>query len=505
MNIAQTTWPKTRPNLALALRSGATGGTVLNSWVFLLCLLGLIIVFADGLSRPSAIEAQEASAQPLSYEPYLGGSVFAFAMLPLMACYAGRAHLSKKEALLLWFVLCTVAYAKDFSYINVPGTKIFVTDIVLAVLTLSLLRFLRTDSQLLGRFTWLAVVAFVLAGMLAATRGLLSGQDKTLVMRDSAIAVYALFLPVGFLLVSSWDAVKRFFVFFAMGAVFSSVNGLAWFIAQPGQRRYLDYGPYVLISFLGVVVLATNRTLRPATGWLLASLLSIGIVMASARSIYVILGLVLAGTIFVGPSGGFRLHARNLRLIVWVGLFAAGLVWITSLTETGAKFLQSAGEDIVSGSVDYSEDDNANFRILAWLEAAHRFSEQPLVGEGYGIPFTFELSDSDPRPHNTYLTILYKMGLLGFLPLLWILLSFYWKGWQTLRFLHGGPEALLLYVLLIGQTVMSCFGLLNLLLESPFLACMFWLILGVGFRIILLSRMPRESSFTLFSHGTAEA
>jgi O-antigen ligase len=487
------TWRPARGIAGFVRSTHSARRSGLNVWLLFICLAGLVIVWADGLSRPSAIESQESAIEPLTYEPYHGAFVFASVMLPLVFCYAAVQNVSRKEALLLWFVLCTTAYAKDFSYISVPGSKIFITDIVLMLLMMCLVR-QRSKLVELGRWPLLAFAGFVVAGLTGAVRGLVAGQDKMLVLRDSAIFVYAFFLPVGFVLASSWEAVERVLLFFLLGAGFSSMNALAWFFVQPGQRRYLDYGPYVLISFLLTVILTTNRILPPLTGWLLSALFGIGVALAGARTVEVILLLLAIAMVFVGPSGRFRLGVRNLRFLLWLGLFLTCVLVVLSSTKFGANFLQSAGEDLVSGTVNYSEDDNANFRLLAWLEALHRFSEQPMTGEGFGIPFTFELSDLDPRPHNTYLTVLYKMGLIGLAPLLALLFWLHWQGWKTLRSLKREREALFLYALLVAQLAMAAFGLLNLLLESPFLACIYWLILGMGIRLLQWTRCDHQSS-----------
>ena len=274
----------------------------------------------------------------------------------------------------------------------------------------------------------------------------------------------------------------------SLGAILGSLNAIAWFLAQPGQRRYIDYGPYVLFCFVGCVVLTTNRVIRPLTGWLLSGLLFVGILLANARTIYAVLALALFGIMVVSPGGRLRLSARTLRRMAGVSVILIFVLWIFSQSKTGADFIETAGTELVSGTVNYSDDANANFRFLAWLEAFERFSAQPVTGEGFGIPFSFELSDTDPRPHNTYLTILYKTGLLGILPLAVLLTSFHWKGWNCLRTIPGGHDSLLLYVLLIGQLTMSVYGFLNLLLESPFLASIYWLILGAGVRMIWLLR-----------------
>jgi hypothetical protein len=93
------------------------------------------------------------------------------------------------------------------------------------------------------------------------------------------------------------------------------------------------------------------------------------------------------------------------------------------------------------------------------------------------------------------------MGVLGFLPTMVLLVGFQWKGWSSLRSFHQQPEALFLYVLLLAQLVASVFGCLNLLLESPFLASIYWVILGVGMRV--MSLLGREASFGFLPQGAS--
>ena len=94
--------------------------------------------------------------------------------------------------------------------------------------------------------------------------------------------------------------------------------------------------------------------------------------------------------------------------------------------------MERAETELVSGTLNYSDDPNATFRFMAWFEAFQRFAESPVLGEAYGIPFKFDLDESDARPHNTYLTVLYKMGVLGLMPLVLLLPSFQRSGWTHL-------------------------------------------------------------------------
>jgi hypothetical protein len=336
------------------------------------------------------------------------------------------------------------------------------------------------------------MIGFFVSGAICACRGFLSGQEKILVLRDSAIVVYSMFILLGFLIVSSWESVKRFFLFFGLGAAFSSLTGTAWFLMQPGQRRYASSGPYILAALLGSFTLTTSRSIRPALGWLLTAILAVGVLLANARTIYVALALMLLIMVFVGQSAKLRISRRALRLSATAVLAFACLVWAFMQTKAGAEFVDTTVTELASGTVDYADDANANFRFLAWLEAGQRFVQDPVLGEGFGVPFSFELTEFDVRPHNTFLTILYKMGLLGFMPAMVMLAGFQWKGWKSLRMFHQRPGTAFLYAVLLGQLVVYLYGSLNLLLESPFLASIFWLSVGVEMSLISLLRTSSQ-------------
>ena len=54
----------------------------LNWWVLLICLVGLIIVLADGFTRPSMIDAEETAIEPLSTNPIRAHSSLPFSCFP---------------------------------------------------------------------------------------------------------------------------------------------------------------------------------------------------------------------------------------------------------------------------------------------------------------------------------------------------------------------------------------------------------------------------------------
>src|SRR4029077_15468602 len=110
----------------------------------------------------------------------------------------------------------------------------------------------------------------------------------------------------------------------------------------------------------------------------------------------------------VSSSGKLRVSARSLRLLAGITVALLLVLWAASQTKAGTAMVERAGTELVSGTLNYSDDPNAKFRLVAWFEAFQRFSANPVLGEAYGIPFTFEFDAGDARPHNTYLTVLYK-------------------------------------------------------------------------------------------------
>jgi hypothetical protein len=61
---------------------------------------------------------------------------------------------------------------------------------------------------------------------------------------------------------------------------------------------------------------------------------------------------------------------------------------------------------------------------------------------------------------------------------------------------HQQPRAVYLYALLLGQLVAYAYGSLNILLESPFLASIFWLIAGVEMGVMSLLQASRQTVST---------
>ncbi|MGE0405752.1 MAG: O-antigen ligase family protein [Candidatus Korobacteraceae bacterium] len=452
----------------------------------LLVIGSLAIAALDGLTRAQNVDWEYFSSEALVYEPNLAAYILAAFSLPLFWNFAQHRMIGSLEAVLLWFVFCTVCYTKDFAYIHLPGTPLFITEIVLAV-------------AIFGRFVWpslrlprlypkasILVAVFFFEGVFQVFRGISTGNETIFVLRDFALAMYPLFLLIGLYAFQDWTAVRRFCVCFVAAAAVASVIGLLWFLSVPQQRRYIFYPPAVLSSLIAVLLCTSAGLVRRWVGWSLVLLLGVGLVLANARTLYVVFAAVMGIAFFTVNMVTEKIKIARLKLLAAFSAVALIVLLILLSTGAGSRFLQQTRVELVSGTLNFQEDANAGFRFLAWAEALRRFSENPLIGEGFGVPFTFVSETTDVRPHNSFLTVLYKTGLLGFVPVMLLVLHLYLSGWRSIR-QRRQAGSFLLYAFLLGHLSMSVYGLLNLVLESPFLASIYWLTAGVTYRLMRIS------------------
>jgi O-antigen ligase len=466
-------------------------GRIVNGWLILIGIVGAIVVVADGLTRPLYSDL-EPWPQSLQYDPYSAAFLLAGITLPLAFAYARRARVPLTEALFLWFILCTTAYNKDFSYLRLPGVPLFVTDIVLIVLLTSIYIVQRRRGPRLPAVLNISLALFVLAGVLAAARGFLGHHESLLVLRDSAIVGYSLFLLVGYHVTKDWLVIRRVAVWFALGAALSILNGLAQFADVPEQRRFVS-AIYVLVPLVGVLVMTANGLIGQRLAWILAGVFSIGLFLANSRSAFVI--IVVLSVLALLVPGLFRRKRRLVTLITGLvtGAVLAGsftLVYLHLRSER-AFAVRVAGE-LSSGFLHTSNDPRWQFRLMAWKEAWNRFKEYPAAGEGFGIPFIFEIWDSDVRPHNTFLTVLYKMGLVGFLPLLVFLAYFFLFGFRAIRRNLQDYHVVFLEIVILALVCFCGWGGASLMLESPYLASLFWV--GIGASLRMIHKLDSERS-----------
>jgi O-antigen ligase len=457
-----------------------------------LAILGCVAAAIAGLTRPETIDFARPDTFAYEAEPM----VWVFAAVTLLPClaYAHNAGKSIRFGFLLWFLLGTVTFTKDFSYIRVPGQPIFVTDIVLAVLILSLTIFnpkLRPNIHSTpGKF----LMAYLAVGVFTFCRSVFAGRPLLLSLRDAAIVWYALFFLAGYLCASDPAKLLLLGKVFFLGAALTSIVAIFYFIHYPqyGYGVHLTPGGIYVAAALGILLvgLESGFVRKDWRAYGLAALFAIGLLLSDARTNYLALCLMLVGAILLLPKARRKQRVKALKPILRGGAVLTLIVIALMATPLANKFVTTGLRIAYQGLVTPKEDPDALWRLAAWATALNVFQAHPLVGIGYGSSFHFDFQSNDrsgkvtvdARPHNTFLTVLYQMGLIGMAPVLALLSFFFFRALKYLRGITSNDTPCLLVVLL--QVAFVILGMFNLALETPFYGSLFWLNLGIGFWLI---------------------
>ena len=152
-------------------------------------------------------------------------------------------------------------------------------------------------------------------------------------------------------------------------------------------------------------------------------------------------------------------------------------------------------------------DGNMIWRLMFW---AYEFSENilkhPIFGIGFGTEF-FDISRDNLAfilqnrqdfidlpytlgPHNSYIYIFVRLGLVGFIPLV----SIYLLIFHRIR-KYGLFDDLNVVALLLSFVFISISALFNVVLESPLYSGIYWIILGMLFQAIDFGKRNSTRTF----------
>jgi O-Antigen ligase len=152
-----------------------------------------------------------------------------------------------------------------------------------------------------------------------------------------------------------------------------------------------------------------------------------------------------------------------------------------------SDFKNTFAGDTISGQ-------NASWRLAIWRYMARQTLKEPVFGVGFGKPANFvwngvrydaRVGDTSNTfdvvaPHNSFVNLLYRTGLVGFLGLLAILAVAAIRVWRAL---HASAASQFNRAVLLGCVGAFVFSAVtasfSVALEAPFLALIFWLYLAL--------------------------
>jgi O-antigen ligase len=255
---------------------------------------------------------------------------------------------------------------------------------------------------------------------------------------------------------------------------------------------------YVMPSIIVIALFLPFKKI----GWkykLLSLLMIPAVFTIFHRSIF--LGIMLA-ILVIFIIGGIETKRNILIFGTTSLLFLTGfIIYYNSIIDVDIFAVLEAKSSLDEG--------NINFRVLSWQYVLDNFYDHFLLGYGVGKPVMyvyqnvfyptidlsyFEIRDlgGNAQPHNSYLNILTRFGVLIF-PI--FLYAIFQPVFKFLMFINkkrvNGIEPYTRFLLLIGFLMsMYVLAFFNVVLEGPHHSFPFWLAIG------MLLSFARSGNFT---------
>ncbi len=330
-------------------------------------------------------------------------------------------------------------------------------------------------------------------------------------LRDATHVIESLYLIVGFVVVGRLDVMEKFFrwipiflgiaVLYSFGYPFkSTLQVFSPVITSASGHDVLLLFNYTNTSMLlllaaAYLILYTDKKLHSIIFMVGAGVLLVStIFLFQARTVYLQVIAVFVLFLFYRKKSLVRSAvAVAVAGLLIMGLSSLGLQYVGRLGEVASleflmnHFISIAG--IESEGVEASAG-GVSQRLGWWVGLFYRWTEglKPLIfGLGYGFPL-IDFSGGGRivrEPHNSYVSIIARLGLIGIIAWLWmhfLMLSIWVKAYKCCKKLcwkEGQNRLLLLMVFFILAWV---YALGEDAFEKPFVAIPYYFLWGVVLR-----------------------
>jgi hypothetical protein len=355
-------------------------------------------------------------------------------------------------------------------------------------------------------------------------------------LRDATPLIESLFLIAGFSLAADPHAVQRLARWLRPIIVISCIYGLMFVVADQviaisptllgasGQAVPI-FGPFATTAgtmmiwgaFACLIAPArppTRILLTLAGGFLIAYTLA----LVQMRTTYLQLVALAALLLIVRPRALGRLGIAVPVLLFLLLLIAAFDLRISGrLTSISLSFFADHLQAIfgvgAAGQGGVAEAaGGVSLRLNWWSRIYEKLTADPatlLTGLGYGIPLTDfrdEVGVVTREPHNSVISVVARLGLIGLLSWIWMQVELFRAGFRAYRDYRrmGGDDAAHLALLIIGfaiLTLVGCVGEDNM--EKPYYAIPYYTFWGFVLRLAYRLHAEAWRSHPVYSAGPA--
>jgi len=432
----------------------------------------------------------------------------------------------------LFLISPIILFSRDFVHINfkIFGFPVYITEIfILIICIFALLNFgiykdkkIFTDYKL--KIEHILLISILLVSLVT---GLIK-YGNTYVFRHSAIFYYSIFsflVPAIFINIKQFkifSIVAVFIIFFNLiiaitvsqsifGGFAYYYQGLFLFIIVNSLiflKNKLTNSILILIAAIIIYEIISSMVRAAWVAFLIAILFNLVLLiifrkkLAIKKSFYWKTSLIVILTIFFIVSLSFF----NLKVVDLISKNSSTNTTVQDSEENAVDTNTTVQDsEIESKFSDYSSEfksmynfnevvslsgNNVKWRIILWKDIIQKSMKKPILGYGFGMLYNNEtLKNMGWKygedvgfldPHNSYLSILYRTGIVGLLIFLLFIISFFYK---MVKFLRGCQDlAISVYMISILSAIIFILviSFFMVVLEGPFLGIFLWVFIGLA-------------------------
>ncbi|MBN1824288.1 MAG: O-antigen ligase family protein [Endomicrobiales bacterium] len=412
--------------------------------------------------------------------------------------------------LVVLLVISMILFSRNFAHLSVNTGMLSVYTTELALIIVVAVFLMR--ALILGKvkylkhplLPWFAALYAVM--FFSLCRGFIDYNDRIFVLRQSSLFYYSLFFFIMPLFVDNIKKVKILFKWYVYSCVVISVAILLK-ITFYGLGHYGYY--YLGMAIAALCYLIATKRKKSVIFGILVLIFFMAFIKGMARASWV--GLLCAMLAI------YWLNARKLIRIVTIKRTFYSLIVIVALVTcamaiVSPKSVERIMSKALSIAMVQTEEStnrgailNAKWRLLVWKDIINESMRKPLLGWGFGKKFVPETVKSmgwggafrDEEvgfqdPHNSFLSVLHRTGIVGFTIFAVILGKFLRRTFLMLGKMREGEIKDYVAILFLCVIYMLATSFFMVVLEGPYLGIFLWIAMGL---VVSLERIYESQEY----------
>lgn len=395
---------------------------------------------------------------------------------------------------LMGLVIGTAAFNRDFALLRLG--PIYITELCLAIMGITTLvevaqrRVKILPTERTARFVTIVALGYLVLGTIRLAPDLV-GAANLATIRNFALVYYASFCVLTWTALQKADIDRMIEITLTSIVILSTITNtvtLVLFYLREGMTDDPNLkvipGQAAVFALLSVVILVSLIRFRAFAG--VPLLLEIAIAFLIVNLLFVYLSGHRSAFISVGAGIAVLALSKEKRKISRTKGFLGLAVFVVLLVVAWKFVAPSVGVLAEKYQTIFTptEEANAAWRLEFWIAMVGLWWSAPIIGVGFAYDFVnvepWGLVEEHYDPHNSYLAILARMGVVGMVLTIVFLVAASIMFTRMMRSATSPRKRMLAGCLFSSFVAIALFATANVTLESPYHAIFLWIFAGMG-------------------------